>query len=202
MFNGFVHLFWQQITILYNFKDLWHAWQFETIISSLLKVSHLRLLIFTVISFVKYTIKNLFTAVIVWYVYDFETNQLVCDTLASQYNNPFTFHSLFKSSIMLSECKGRSLHANKKQNWAGLWTNNCATIQQVLTLKFPLGPKSFRVYRETGPRINQLIRKWTSKKKWRMQNSTGALACVFILYLKLKGAANICKVSYLENHYK
>ena len=80
MFNGFVHLFWQQITILYNFKDLWHAWQFETIISSLLKVSHLRLLIFTVISFVKYTIKNLFTAVIVWYVYDFETNQLVCDT--------------------------------------------------------------------------------------------------------------------------
>ena len=44
---------------------------------------------------------------------------------------------------MLSECKGRSLHANKKQNWAGLWTNNCATIQQVLTLKFPFRPEKF-----------------------------------------------------------
>ena len=35
-----------------------------------------------------------------------------------------------------------------KQNWL-----NCATIQQVLVLKLAFGPKSFRAFRERGPRV-------------------------------------------------
>ena len=33
----------------------------------------------------------------------------------------------------------------------GLYARNCATIQQVLILKLPSGPKSYRTYRGTGP---------------------------------------------------
>ena len=33
----------------------------------------------------------------------------------------------------------------------GLYARNCATIQQVLILKLPSGPKSYRAYRGTGP---------------------------------------------------
>ena len=33
----------------------------------------------------------------------------------------------------------------------GLYARNCATIQQVLILKLPSGPKSCRTYRGTGP---------------------------------------------------
>ena len=33
----------------------------------------------------------------------------------------------------------------------GLCARNCATIQQVLILKFAFGPKSYRAFRETGP---------------------------------------------------
>ena len=33
----------------------------------------------------------------------------------------------------------------------GLWARNCATIQQILILNLPSGPKSFWAFRETGP---------------------------------------------------
>ena len=33
----------------------------------------------------------------------------------------------------------------------GVWARNCATVQQVLILKFAFGPKSFLDFRETGP---------------------------------------------------
>ena len=42
------------------------------------------------------------------------------------------------------------LSVNKKK-LTGLWARNCVTIQQVVILILPSGPKSFQVFRETGP---------------------------------------------------
>ena len=41
----------------------------------------------------------------------------------------------------------------------GLWARNCATIEQVLILKFTFSPKSYRSFQETGPRP-QLLKEW------------------------------------------
>ena len=35
----------------------------------------------------------------------------------------------------------------------GLWARNCATIQQVVILKFASAPENFQVFRETGPLV-------------------------------------------------
>ena len=40
----------------------------------------------------------------------------------------------------------------------GMWAWNCAAFQQVVILKFALGPEKFRVFRETGHRSR--MRAW------------------------------------------
>ena len=60
---------------------------------------------------------------------------------------PFTFK--IKFSIILKSNKMKL--SDNEAKLTGLSARNCATIQQVLILKFALGPKSFLYFRETGP---------------------------------------------------
>ena len=60
---------------------------------------------------------------------------------------PFTFK--IKFSIILKSNKMKL--SDNEAKLTGLSARNCATIQQVLILKFAFGPKSFVFFRETGP---------------------------------------------------